>query len=65
MKTFSGAPLSDRLLALPTNIIRGWKDLPGTNVLETFVNYDRKSFTAIAPGACTIKLFTAVIYGIS
>jgi hypothetical protein len=31
VKHISGAPLYDRLLALPTNIRVGWKGLPGTN----------------------------------
>jgi hypothetical protein len=29
----SGAPLYGRLLAVPTNIRLGWKDLSGTNTL--------------------------------
>ncbi len=28
-------------------------------------NYEEKSYIKLAPGACTIKLFTVVIYGIS
>jgi hypothetical protein len=33
MKHLSDAPLSGRLLALPTNIKLGWQYLPGTNTL--------------------------------
>jgi hypothetical protein len=41
-----------RLLALPTNIRLGWKDLQGTNTLayyKTFVNIGRKKFHNIEP----------------
>ncbi len=34
VKFFSGTPLLGRLLALPTNIRLGWKDLSGTNPLN-------------------------------
>jgi hypothetical protein len=61
-----GAPLQGRLLALPTNIRLGWKGLPGTNALAYFENSELtavRSFKTLAPGACTIKLITDVIYG--
>jgi hypothetical protein len=32
----SDAPLYGRLLALPTNVRLGWKDLPGTNALAYY-----------------------------
>ncbi len=44
VKHLSGAQLKARLLALPTNIVQGLKNLPGTNTLayfENFVNYER------------------------
>jgi len=39
------------LLASPTNIRLGWKDLPGNNCssLQTFVNYGRKKLYNIGP----------------
>jgi hypothetical protein len=36
--SFSGEPLYDRLLALPTNIKKGWKSLPGLNTLAYLAN---------------------------
>ncbi len=49
-----------------TNFKLGWKAMPGTNTL-TYYKHSQitaaKSFIRLAPGACTIKLFTAVIYG--
>jgi hypothetical protein len=36
VKHLSGAPLKDRLLALPKNISLGWKGLPGTNALAYY-----------------------------
>ncbi len=56
-----------------TNIVGSWpypqsiglscKGLPRTNtgLLEESVNYGQ-SFILLGPGACTIKLFTAIIY---
>jgi hypothetical protein len=52
-------------MALLTNIRLGWKGLPGTNALayyEKFVNYCRKMFMKLTPGANVIKLFTDVFY---
>jgi hypothetical protein len=41
------------------------KRLAGANTssFDTFVSYLENSLVNIAPGACTINLFTAVIYG--
>jgi hypothetical protein len=44
----------------------GWKSLPGTNTLAYYENskiVDKRSFKKLSPGACIIKLITAVIYG--
>ncbi len=43
---FLGTPLLGRLLALPTNILLGWKGLPGANtrLLRKFVTYVRKKY---------------------
>ncbi len=55
-----------RLIALTTNIIQGWKWLSVTKAswLQNIICFGRKKFYCTA-GACTIKLFTAVIYGVS
>ncbi len=34
-----------------------------SSLLQTFLNYARKSFLTLGPGTCTVKLITAVIYG--
>jgi hypothetical protein len=36
-----------------------------SSLLQKFVHYGQKSFYNIGPGACTIKLITAVIYRFS
>ncbi len=56
----SGPPLLGKLLALPTNIILGWKSLPGTNTLAQYENSyitAVKSFITLSPGANVIKKF--------
>ncbi len=54
------APLEGRLLALPTNIRLGWKDLRGTYSL---VDYENSQITAVKSfiRANVIKLFTVTI----
>jgi hypothetical protein len=42
LKYLSTALLWGRFLALLANIRLGWKGLPGTNTLGTFLNYGRK-----------------------
>jgi hypothetical protein len=56
--------IDGRLLGLPSNIRLGWKRMAKANSLAY---YDMakintvKCFTVKAPGACTMKPFTAVI----
>jgi hypothetical protein len=55
-----------RLLALPANIRLRWKSMAVANILAYYVTATItavKSFIVQATGACTKKLFTAVIYG--
>jgi hypothetical protein len=52
--------------ALPANIRQGWKGWPVINTpayCEHLQMADVKRFPTLHPGACTIKLFTDVIYG--
>jgi hypothetical protein len=51
VKHLSGAPLQERLLALPTNIIIIWKGLAvkHSRLLQTFVYYGCKKFYNIGP----------------
>ncbi len=49
-----GAALLGRLLALPTNIGLGWECPPGTDLLETFINYGRKILYNIVPSTCSV-----------
>ncbi len=54
VKQLSGATLSCRLLALPTNIKQGWKGLPGKNSIAYFELSQIvavKSFITLGPGA--------------
>ncbi len=44
MKHLLGAQISDKLLALPSNIRIGRKDLLRAITLQKFVIYDRKKF---------------------
>jgi hypothetical protein len=66
VRSLTGAPLKGMPLTLPTNIRLGWKGLSRT---KTFAYYGKalltaaKSFLTLAPGACSIKLFTVIIYG--
>jgi hypothetical protein len=56
------------LVALPTNVIKGWKGLLGTNTLafSLFIIDKRKMFyETLAPVASVIKLFTAISYDFS
>ncbi len=60
--------LLEKSLALPTNIRLGWRGLPGTNTLAYYENPEItvvKSLIVLTPGACVIKLFTAVIVAVS
>jgi hypothetical protein len=60
--------LLEKSLALPANIRLGWRGLPGTNTLAYYENPEitvEKSLIVLTPGACTIKLFTAVIVAVS
>jgi hypothetical protein len=50
---------------LPANIRLGWKRLAVTNDLAYYLISAVKSFRFQTPGACTIKLFMAVIYRFS
>jgi hypothetical protein len=48
-----GAPINGRLQALFTNIILGWKGLPGTNslaYLKIFKLCKKKRFITLVPG---------------
>ncbi len=61
VKHLSGAPLSDRLLAVSTNNRLGWKGLPGANALAHYENSQLmavKSFITLDPGVNVIKLFS-------
>ena len=52
------------LQSLSPNIRVGWKHLHTTNTLADFVAALNTAVKSIeGPGACTIKLITAVIYG--
>jgi hypothetical protein len=53
----SGDPLFGKLLDC--------KRLKRINTLDYYENYGRKSFITLDPGACTKKLFAAIIYGFS
>ncbi len=60
MKLLSGAPLTGRLLILPTNIRLGWKALPGTNTVAYHEHLSTTaiiSFKILGPGADVVKLF--------
>ncbi len=63
---FSTPPLYGRLLALLGNIRSGWKRFARNKhaslVLSCVID-EEKSFIRLTPGACIIKLITAVIYG--
>jgi hypothetical protein len=50
----SDTPLKGRMLALPKNIILGWKGLPGTNALTYLLTYGRKKF--YNTDTCTINV---------
>jgi hypothetical protein len=54
------------LLPYPQTL-QGWEGLLGANTLAYYKNLllsSVKSFIVLAPGACIIKLITAVIYGL-
>jgi hypothetical protein len=63
-KAFSSAVLKDRLLALLTNIRRGWKGLVGTNALAylSFFVSDKKTDIITLTLHNVIKHFTSVFY---
>jgi hypothetical protein len=51
------------LLALPKNIILGWRKLAQekySSLLQKFVNYGQKSFITLAPGKNTLDYFSIV-----
>jgi hypothetical protein len=62
---FSGAP-STSYKQQATNIRANWKGLFGTSTLalSLSISYKEKSIVTLHPGACTIKLFKAVIVAI-
>ncbi len=67
-KNLSGAPLSVRLLGLPTNNKLGWKSLPGTNTLAYYEKAQLtagKSFIILTTGRLFFIFrltFTIIIY---
>jgi hypothetical protein len=51
VKHFSGTPLKDRPLALPTSIRLGWKGLSGTNNQAYYSSITAvESFIILTPG---------------